>query len=157
MVTFPYYIKFLNTKLNPEVINSRLSKIVDQFGGKQFFSNKYFGCLNKDGFEVYKDSMFFNVTLLKIIASYETVNGSTKIKMRFTLTEFVWVFYMFILISLIGLSFLTIIEVNEFWLKLTPLLLVLLSYLVIMIPFNIISKDAENTLGMILEGSYLEE
>lgn len=152
MVTFPYYIKFFKTKLNPEEISGRLGKIVDQQRERRLFSNKYFGDLGKNGFKIYKDSVFFNVTLLKIIASYETFNGSTKVKVKFTLTEFVWTFYILISVSLIGLLILTVIKVDEFWLKFTPLLMIVCSYFIIMIPFNFISKDAENILGEILEG-----
>lgn len=129
----------------------RLEKLVNQSSGGRLFSNKFYGHLENNSFVAYKNSVYSNMTLLKIVGNYSQVGQFTKLKLRFILSEYVLVFYLFFLISLLFVFFIILFEPIDIWLKFMPLVLIFVSYFLIIIPFNFISKDAESIIVKLLE------
>ncbi len=156
MVKTPNYTKYLVVGSTPEEINASLKRIIHQYERDILFSNSFYGIINKNGFEAYKSSILFNTPLVKIIGKYEVRKDNTRIKMKITLSELVWVIFSLITLLLLSLFIITIIHADEFWLKITPLVMILISYLIIIIPFNLISKNAETTLKNQLNGVFEE-
>jgi hypothetical protein len=151
MVVFPIYKKVFSTSLNRVEINKMLKGFVSQFQRKSVLSNKFYGELFEGGFEIYKNSYLFNTTLVKISGKYNTIENKTEIELRFTLSEHVWVFHILIYLISLFLLFFTITEAEEIWLKLIPTVFIILNYLIIMIPFNVISYECEQVLKSKLE------
>lgn len=129
----------------------RLDRLVNQSSGSRLFSNKFYGHLEGNGFVAYKNSVYSNMTLLKIVGNYSQVGKSTKLKLRFILSEYVLIFYLIFFFSLLFIFFLIIFEPIDLWLKFMPLVMIFISYIIIIIPFNLISKDVENIIEQLLE------
>ncbi|MBN3584568.1 hypothetical protein JYB64_19410 [Algoriphagus aestuarii] len=129
----------------------RLNRLVNQSVGSRLFSNKFYGYLDNNGFVAYKNSVYSNVTLVKIVGNYSEVDKNTKLKLQFMLSEIVLVFYFIFTFSLFFIFFLILFEQISLWLKCMPLIMILISYILIIVPFNLISKDAETIIEKLLE------
>ena len=151
MVKFPYYSKYYDSKLSCTQMNYRLDRLVNQSVGSRLFSNKFYGHLENNGFVAYKNSVYSNMTLVKIVGSYSEVDKNTKLELQFMLSEFVLVLYFIFIIPLFFIFFLILFEPIYPWLKFMPLVMILISYILIIVPFNFISKDAEITIEQLLE------
>lgn len=151
MLTIPFYKRTLYSNFEKSEINKILKGFIFQYQPKSIFSNKFYGELYDDGFEIYKNSFLFSTTLLKIYAIYKKVENKTEIKLKFTLSEHVLVFHMLLYVILFSILFFTITEAEELWLKLMPLVLIAINYLIVMVPFNLISHNCEQHLRSKLE------
>lgn len=99
MSFFPYHKCRVVTKTSKEEIVKSLKGFVDLYGNGKLFSNKFYGEIEKDHFSIYKSSVFFNTTLVKINGKFfREEGGNTTIKMTFLLSEHVFVFFLLTLI-----------------------------------------------------------
>ncbi|WP_026948165.1 hypothetical protein [Algoriphagus marincola] len=132
-------------------IELRLTKLVNQSTGSRLFSNKFYGYLEKNGFVAYKNSIYSNMTLVKVVGKYSQIEKNTKLKLRFSLSESVLIFYLIFIFALLFIFLLIMFEPIAAWLKIMPMVMIIMSYIIIIIPFNLVSKDAENKLKSLLE------
>ncbi|MDG1277119.1 MAG: hypothetical protein P8O16_07540 [Algoriphagus sp.] len=132
-------------------MNYRLDRLVNQSVGSRLFSNKFYGHLENNGFVAYKNSVYSNMTLVKIVGNYSEVDKNTKLKLQFMLSEYVLVFYFIFIFSLFFIFYLILFEPISLWLKCMPLIMIFISYILIIFPFNFISKDAQNIIEQLLE------
>ncbi|WP_147303446.1 hypothetical protein [Algoriphagus antarcticus] len=132
-------------------MNYRLDRLVNQSVGSRLFSNKFYGHLENNGFVAYKNSVYSNMTLVKIVGNYSEVDKNTKLKLQFMLSEYVLVLYFIVIFSLFFIFFLILFEPIYLWLKFMPLVMIIISYILIIVPFNYISKDAEIIIEQLLE------
>ena len=151
MVKIPYYSMHYYSRLSCKDMNYRLDRLVNQSVGDRLFSNKFYGHLENNGFVAYKNSVYSNMTLVKIVGTYRGVDKNTKLKVKFVLSENVLIFYLIFIFSLFFIFFLILFEPIYIWLKFTPLVIIFVSYILIIIPFNFISKDAEVIIEQLLE------
>lgn len=156
MVKFPYYSKCYDSRVSYEDVKYRLERLVNQSVGSRLFSNKFYGYLENNGFVAYKNSLYSNMTLVKVVGKYREIDGNIKFNVKFMLSERVLVLYLFFLFfffffSLFSIFFLILFEPIGLWLKSAPLVMVFLSYTLIVVLFNFISKDAEITIERLLE------
>ncbi|REG74761.1 hypothetical protein C8N25_1652 [Algoriphagus antarcticus] len=151
MVKFPYYSKYYDSRLSCMDMNYRLDRLVNQSVGSRLFSNKFYGHLENNGFVAYKNSVYSNMTLVKIVGNYSEVDKNTKLKLQFMLSEYVLVLYFIVIFSLFFIFFLILFEPIYLWLKFMPLVMIIISYILIIVPFNYISKDAEIIIEQLLE------
>lgn len=151
METFPYYSKHYDSRLTCKDLTYRLDRLVNQSVGSRLFSNKFYGHLENNGFIAYKNSVYSNMTLVKIVGNYSEVDKNTKLKLQFMLSEYVLVFFLIYIVSLFFIFILILFEPIDLWLKFMPLVMMFFGYLLIIISFNFISKDAEITIEKLLE------
>lgn len=132
-------------------MNYRLERLLNQSDRNQLFSNKFYGHIDNNGFVAYKISVYSNITLVKIVGNYSRNDENTKLKLQFMLSEFFLVFYLIFIFSLFFIFFLALSEPIYLWLKFMPIVMLLVSYIIIIVPFNFISKDAEIVIRKLLE------
>lgn len=153
-VGFPYYNKVFKIKLSFDEINSLLKSFVVEFVERELFSNSYYGVLKKDGFELYKNSYFFNVSLVKVMGRYKIEDGLTKLNLTFTLSEYTWVISVLILLFLTGILIGSVLYADQIWLMFMPLIALMFVYFLVMLPFNLISKNIETKFFNVFKGKF---
>lgn len=121
-----------------------LKNFVDLHGKPELFSNKFYGEVHRNHFSIYKSSIFFNTTLVKINGKFfSDEKGNTIIKMAFLLSEHVLLFFVLSLICFLTVFIIGLYNVEEFWWKMIPLILFVLDYLLISICFYYIGNNAK--------------